>query len=139
MTDVLQLKLEAAKQMQEFSQWMMVAEGALIATFAKWIRSGAITPTASQKVMTLGGFGLAFVCATFRLGFLSDVIQRLDETSFISDMTVSHDPRLEWIVVSLFGVPQHLAFLVGLAGFCWAAWYLRQDKSADAAVDGLND
>jgi hypothetical protein len=120
-------KLEAIKMVQEFCKWMMLVQAGLLATYASWLTAGAIVPTRLAKAMTFVGFGGALVLASLRMGFLSDMAQRLNDTRYISELPISHS--LDHIHMSMLGVPQHLFFFFGLVGFAMSAWRLRRTET----------
>jgi len=125
MTTEQQLQLEALKMIQEFSMWMMIVEAGLLATYSRWITTDVIRPSSLIKFTTLIGFGGALFFASLRIGFLSDIAQRLGSKDFISDMSISHVGLLENIPLSYLGVPQHILFFLGLLGFALSAWSLK--------------
>jgi hypothetical protein len=126
-------KLEAIKMVQEFCKWMMLVQAGLLASYARWLTAGAIAPTRLAKAMTLAGFGGALVLASLRMGFLSDMAQRLNDSRYISELPISHS--LGHIKMSMLGVPQHIFFFFGLVGFAMSVWHLRRTETDDKPRD----
>lgn len=56
MNDDINLQLEAVKSVQAFCQWMIAVQGALLATYARWVTTGAIAPAVGSKTLTFAGF-----------------------------------------------------------------------------------
>ena len=111
---------------EEFSKWMIAVQAGLLATYARWITTGAISPAKTAKALTFVGFGGALVLASLRLGFLSDMAQRLDPSIPLAKLTISYSDWLPNIHMSMLGVPQHVCFFVGVVGFAWSAWNLQK-------------
>ena len=55
MNDDINLQLEAVKSVQAFCQWMIAVQGALLATYARWVTTGAIAPAVGSKTLTFAG------------------------------------------------------------------------------------
>ena len=112
---------------EDFSKWMILVQAGLLGTYARWLTTGAISPSKIAKGLTFFGFGGALVLASLRLGFLSDMVQRLDPTIPISELAVSY--LLPGIKMIMLAVPQHILFLGGIVGFAWSAWGLRRNRT----------
>lgn len=131
----IQLQLEAMRMAQQFCQWMMLVQGALLGTYARWLTTGTISPEIVPKALTFTGFGGSLVFASLRLGFLSDMTQRLGTTNYISELGISHSGILQRVGMSSLGVPQHVLFFIGLVGFAWSAWGLSPVKERSQASE----
>jgi len=121
-------QLQALQMAGEFSKWMILVQAGLLGAYARWLTTGSISPSKVAKGLTFFGFGGALVLASLRLGFLSDMAQRLDSRVPISELAVSY--LLPDIKMIMLAVPQHILFFVGIVGFAWSTWSLTRNKDA---------
>ena len=101
---------------------MILVQAGLLGAYAGWLTTGSISPGEVAKGLTFLGFGGALVLASLRLGFLGDMVQRLDDTIPVSELPVSN--LLPWLKMYMLAVPQHILFFIGIVGFAWSAWKL---------------
>lgn len=119
-------QLEALQFAGEFAKWMILVQAALLSVYAGWLTTAALSPSKVAKGLTFFGFGGALVLASLRLGFMADMMQRLNEQISVSELPVSN--RLPWLKMPMLSVPQHILFFVGIVGFAWSAWKIGPRK-----------
>jgi hypothetical protein len=121
MADESTNQLDALKLLKDWSGWLVSVQTGVLALLALWGKDKAVVPDATARWVFLF-FGLSIVFATFVLGGLPSITQRVTAHANIYSM-----PLFEWLpewlakvrTLWFFTFMEHMLFLIGLVFLMW--------------------